>query len=98
MARLVGESGPDAGHEWTVEGGLTLGRDAHNAIAMPDNKKSSRDHAKVWKEGAGRYAVADLGSTNGTLVNDEKVTRHVLVDGDEVRVGDATFRFLLDED
>jgi hypothetical protein len=98
MARLVGESGPVAGKEWTIEVGVTLGRDAHNTIAMPDNKKSSRDHAKVWREGEGRYAVADLGSTNGTLVNDDKVTRQALVDGDEVRVGEATFRFLLDDD
>ena len=98
MARLVAESGSITGKEWTVDTGLTLGREAHNSIPMPDNKKSSRDHAKVWREAPGKYSIADLGSTNGTLVNDEKVTKHALVDGDEVRVGEFVFRFLLDDD
>ena len=98
MARLVAESGPLSGKEWKIDPGLTLGREAHNTIGMPDNKKASRDHAKIWREGPGRYSVADLGSTNGTLVNDDKVTRQSLVDGDEVRVGEFTFRFLLDDD
>jgi hypothetical protein len=31
-------------------------------------------------------------------VNDDRVSRQVLVDGDEIRVGEATFRFLLDEE
>jgi predicted component of type VI protein secretion system len=98
MARLVAESGSLAGKEWKIDPGLTLGREGHNSIPMPDNRKASRDHAKVWRESPGRYAVADLGSTNGTLVNDEKVSRKPLVDGDEVRVGEVTFRFLLDEE
>ena len=98
MARLVAESGSITGKEWPIETGVTLGREAHHTIPMPDNKKSSRDHAKVWREGPGKYSIVDLGSRNGTLVNDEKVTRQTLVDGDEVRVGDFTFRFLLDDD
>ena len=98
MARLVAESGPLAGKEWKIDPGLTLGREEHNTIGMPDNRRASRDHAKVWREGPGKYSIADLGSTNGTLVNDENVVRHALVDGDEVRVGEVTFRFVLDDD
>ncbi len=99
MARLVAESGSLTGKDWKIDPGLTLGREAHNTIGMPDNKKASRDHAKVWREGPGRYAVVDLGSTNGTQVNDDRISgRHTLVDGDELRVGEVTFRFLLDED
>jgi len=98
MARIVGEAGSQSGKTWSIDPGLTLGREAHNTIAMPDNKKSSRDHAKVWREAPGKYAIADLGSTNGTLVNDDKITRHSLVDGDEIRIGEWVFRFLLDED
>ena len=98
MARLVGESGPVAGKTWVIDPGVTLGREGHNSIPMPENRKASRDHAKVWREGPGRYAVADLGSTNGTLVNDGLVTKQTLVDGDELRVGEATFRFLLDDE
>ena len=98
MARLVGESGSVAGKEWRIEVGVTVGREAHNTIAMPDNKKCSRDHCKVWKESVGKYSIADLGSTNGTLVNDDKISRQPLVDGDEIRIGEAVLRFVLDED
>ena len=98
MARLICESGSLAGREWPIEPGLTLGREGHNQVAMPDNKKASRDHAKVWRESAGRYSVADLGSTNGTFVNDGKIARQVLVDGDEITVGEVKFRFVLDDE
>ena len=98
MARLVCESGSLAGREWKIDPGLTLGREGHNQIPMPDNKKASRDHAKVWRESPGRYSVADLGSTNGTLVNDGKIARQVLVDGDEITVGEVKFRFVLDDE
>jgi pSer/pThr/pTyr-binding forkhead associated (FHA) protein len=97
MARLVCESGPLSGREWAIEPGLTLGREAHNQVAMPENKKASRDHAKVWREAPGKYTVADLGSTNGTFVNDGKVARQPLVDGDEISIGEVRFRFVLDE-
>ena len=43
-----------SGKAWKIDPGLTLGREAHNTIAMPDNKKSSRDHAKVWREAPGQ--------------------------------------------
>jgi len=93
MARLVAESGPLAGKEWKIDPGLTLGREAHNTIGMPDNKKASRDHAKVWREGPGRYSVADLGSTNGTLVNGVRITkRERLRAGDEIAIGRVALR------
>jgi len=98
MAHLVIEHGPLTGKIFPIEQGLTLGREAHNTIAMPDNKKCSRDHAKVWRESPGRYSVADLGSTNGTLVNDEKISRQVLKDGDVIAIGEVTLRFELGVD
>ena len=97
MAHLVCETGSLQGQTFPIDPGLTLGREGHNNIAMPDNKKCSRDHAKVWREGPNRFAVADLGSTNGTLVNDEKITRATLKDGDEIRIGEFTFRFVMSE-
>jgi predicted component of type VI protein secretion system len=94
---LIAEEGALQGREYPIEPGLTLGREAHNQVPMPENRKSSRDHAKVWRESPGKYTVADLGSTNGTLVNDERVSRKPLVDGDEIRLGDQVFRFVLDD-
>jgi pSer/pThr/pTyr-binding forkhead associated (FHA) protein len=98
MAHLVVETGPLAGKVFPIDPGLTIGREAHNTIAMPENKKCSRDHAKVWRESPGKYAVADLGSTNGTLVNDAKVARQPLKDGDLVAIGEVHLRFELGED
>jgi hypothetical protein len=98
MARLVVLEGDLPAPEFRIDPGLTLGREKHNSVPMPTNRKASRDHAKVWREGPTSYAVADLGSTNGTLLNDERVTRASLKDGDLVRVGECLFRFELDED
>ncbi|MFM8386615.1 MAG: FHA domain-containing protein [Planctomycetia bacterium] len=98
MAHLVVETGPLAGKVYPIDQGLTIGREAHNTIAMPENKKCSRDHAKVWRESPGKYAVADLGSTNGTLVNDGKISRQPLRDGDLIAIGEVHLRFELGED
>ena len=98
MAQLVVQSGPLEGKVFPIDPGLTIGREAHNTIAMPDNRKCSRDHAKVWREGPDRYALADLGSTNGTLLNDEKVSRQTLKDGDVIAIGEISLRFELGED
>ena len=95
MAQLIVQSGPLEGKVFPIDPGLTIGREAHNTIAMPDNRKCSRDHAKVWREGPEKYAVADLGSTNGTLLNDEKVTRQSLKDGDVIAIGEVSLRFEL---
>ena len=97
MAHLVAESGPLEGQVFPIDPGLTIGRAPHNDIALPQSRHASRDHCKVWQEGPKRYALADLGSTNGTLLNDDKVTRQSLSDGDVIRIGDIAFRFALDE-
>lgn len=98
MARLVRVKGPLEGDVFPIAKGLTLGRERHNDLAMPMNRKCSRDHCKIWEVGRGKYAVADLGSTNGTLLNDAKTTRGDLADGDHVQVGEVVFRFELDDD
>ena len=95
MARLTAVEGPLAGQVFEIDPGLTLGREKHNDIALPTNRHASRDHAKVWKDGANSYAIADLGSTNGTLVGDVRITRHALSEGDLIRIGDDVFRFEL---
>ncbi len=98
MAKLTVLKGPADAEVYSVGEGITLGRGPHNDIAMGQNRGCSRDHAKLWRIGPGKYAVADLGSTNGTLVNDEKTSRSELEDGDEVQIGQVVFRFELDLD
>ncbi|MCH8146518.1 MAG: SpoIIE family protein phosphatase [Planctomycetes bacterium] len=62
-----------------------MGRDAQCDIPI-DDPSTSRRHARFVPTPDG-YAVEDLGSKNGTLVNDESCTRRELCDGDRVTLG-----------
>ena len=71
---------------------LTLGRDIVCDVQLDDDSVSRR-HARVEPTDQG-WIIADLGSTNGVYVNDEKVERRRLACGDRVRLGNQIFRFL----
>lgn len=98
MATLTTIQGNAAQKIYPINEGLTIGRGPHSGIPLPKNRGCSRDHAKLWRLSPGKYAVADLESTNGTQVNGETEHRVDLEDGDEIRIGEVTFRFNLDED
>lgn len=79
-------------HELTGEV-LVLGRDEACQIAMPEPNVSRR-HAQLTYSGA-EYFLEDLGSTNGTYINDCQIHGKVpLKDGDYIRCGNVIFRFL----
>jgi sulfite reductase (NADPH) flavoprotein alpha-component len=63
-----------------------LGRDGNTVAVLLDDHNISRRHARI-EFTEGELVLADLGSTNGTFVNDVQITRHVLVPGDRVRIG-----------
>lgn len=70
----------------------TIGRAVENTIVIT-SKRISREHARVRRE-TWRVMLEDLGSTNGTYVNDERATEPVqLHDGDRVIFGDVTLTF-----
>jgi pSer/pThr/pTyr-binding forkhead associated (FHA) protein len=64
----------------------TLGR-APVADFVLDAPMVSRVHCRLAVSAAGLLEVEDLESTNGTYVNDRRVTRSVLISGDRLRVG-----------
>jgi diguanylate cyclase (GGDEF)-like protein len=70
----------------------SIGRSEECELPIP-HPSISRQHARIEPVGDG-YRVVDLGSTNGTFVNDRPVSTGRLVDGDYLRVGDRLFRFL----
>ena len=86
--QLVMRSGPTPGAVFPLEGDqLTVGRDANNAVAINDAEVSRR-HARLNFQG-GKYVIEDLGSTNGTFVNGQRLTGpHVLKPGDVVAFGE----------
>jgi pSer/pThr/pTyr-binding forkhead associated (FHA) protein len=93
-ARLVWERRDGGEVEFPLEGDvLEVGREEGAAIRV-DEPLVSRRHARLERRGDA-WVVVDLGSTNFTRVNGERVLRErELVHGDEVRLGRALCRFL----
>jgi predicted component of type VI protein secretion system len=81
-------SGPTPGKTFPIEGDvLTIGREASNAISIND-AEVSRKHAQLVFQG-GKYILTDLGSTNGTFVNGQRLTgQHVLQPGEVISLGE----------
>ena len=77
--------------QYAVGPSVTIGRLPDNTVVI-DNAAVSSHHACVFREGD-KFIVEDLQSTNGTFVNDKRVTREALRGGDVVRVGKHTLVF-----
>jgi len=73
------------------EGSVVIGRVPECHIQIADTL-SSRRNTEVRREGR-QYKVKDLGSTNGTFLNDKKITEADLAEGDVIRIGEIRFRF-----
>ena len=71
----------------------TIGRTAR-ADFIVDAPLISRLHCRLTADRAGQLAVEDLGSTNGTLVNAQRVDRRLLQTGDTLTIGRIDFRVL----
>jgi hypothetical protein len=72
--------------------GATLGR-GDVELKLEDPFASSR-HAKITRQGR-TLVIEDLGSTNGTYLNDSQLTGpQPLHDGDRIRIGDSAFTYL----
>ncbi len=91
---LVEIHGPQLGKKYILdEEEFTIGRDVKNNIVV-DLDNVSRRHAKITLK-AGKCFVQDLGSTNGTYLNDQEVLEETpLRSGDFVKVGGSIFKFL----
>jgi len=74
---------------------MTVGRSSACNIKIGDAGVSSK-HAKIWCED-GEYYLMDLGSTNGTFVNDKDVDRERLTDGDVITFGMTKAAFVGDK-
>lgn len=86
---MLAESGTE---EIALDGTeVSVGRGADNGVRL-DAFGVSRRHARLVQR-AGRWQVEDLGSTNGTRVNDQRVERQALADGDRLAFGRAVFTF-----
>jgi diguanylate cyclase (GGDEF)-like protein len=92
---LIYPPGAELGRRYELQGRpeVVIGRGADCDIQV-DRDSVSRKHAKVIRAGAG-WQVVDLGSTNGSYVNDGQITQCSLRDGDLLKIGNAIFKFLV---
>ncbi len=90
---LVITEGPHAGQSFTISGGeVVLGREADATIVL-DSSSVSRHHARLRRHGD-NVVAEDLHSTNGTFVNEDRLTGPVRLDvGDTLRLGDVELQF-----
>ncbi|HEX7299298.1 MAG TPA: FHA domain-containing protein [Solirubrobacteraceae bacterium] len=94
QARLIVERAPGhtPGMEYDVGDGAVLGRGDQAEIRLEDPFASSR-HARLVRQG-GIVVIEDLGSTNGTYLNEELLSGpQPLHQGDRVRIGDSEFTY-----
>jgi pSer/pThr/pTyr-binding forkhead associated (FHA) protein len=92
--RLLVERAPghESGVAYELDESVTLGR-GDVEIRLDDPFASSR-HARISRQGP-VVVIEDLGSTNGTYLNDELLTGpQPLHDGDRIRIGDSEFSYV----
>jgi pSer/pThr/pTyr-binding forkhead associated (FHA) protein len=75
---------------------VTIGRVDKNDIKI-ENLAVSRQHARIIQDGD-RYTLEDLNSLNGTFVNEKRVMKCILRNGDEILVGKHTLVFIDEEE
>jgi diguanylate cyclase (GGDEF)-like protein len=92
-ACLVVIYGMDLGKKFNLDApAIIIGRSSKSDIQV-DQESVSRNHAKIINTGK-TIILRDLGSTNGTYVNDELIDEYVLRDGDFIKIGRTIFKFL----
>ncbi len=92
-ACLVVIYGLELGKKFSLETpSIIIGRSSKADIQI-DQESVSRNHAKIVNTGK-QILIRDLGSTNGTYVNDELIDEHVLQDRDFIKIGRTIFKFL----
>lgn len=94
MPQLIATvEGVEIKHVYLTKDRTTLGRKAGNDIVL-DNLVVSGSHCAFELKGLADVYIEDLGSTNGTFVNNKRVKRQQLHDGDVIAIGHFRIQFL----
>lgn len=93
MSKLVLQGERGSAKEFVLDRErITIGRKAHCDIHLDDSSVSG-NHAVIITLGSDSF-LEDLESTNGTQVNQKRIHKCVLQDGDEISIGQYTFTFI----
>lgn len=91
---MLHPSGPDIGRRTALErSAYVVGRDTDVDFVVP-RSSVSRNHSRLVRDEQGVWWLEDLGSTNGTFVNERRIQKVRLAEGDLIRFGDAIYKFL----
>ncbi len=94
VAALVATTKPHIGEQFVLqEGKNVIGRGKGNSVTIYD-PAASATHAQITFQ-SGEWKILNLLSSNGTIVNGEKITDRVLSFGDRIQVGHTEFLFTL---
>src|SRR5262245_19285255 len=92
MAKII-VTGNDQRREFELGAVNTIGRHPDNTLQILD-RIVSKEHAQVVRQPDGRYLFRDLGSLNGSFLRGgERVSEHVLRDGDEIMLGSTSLTY-----
>jgi len=92
MAKLILISSEER-QEFELAGFNSIGRHPDNTIQILD-RIISKEHAQIQRTPDGLFLLRDLGSLNGTYIRGERVSEHILVDGDEIALGSTRLLFV----
>ena len=97
LAWLIGNEGtPDEIRYELVKSESTLGRGSDCEVQV-DDQHASRKHAVIYYRG-GNFELEDLGSSNGTFVNNKAITSGPILNGDLITIGDTVLQFRIELD
>ncbi len=92
-SRLTALDGPYVGQSFPLgPGEISIGRAPENVIPMGNDTTVSRRHASINSDGT-RHIIADVGSSNGTYVNNVRISVQPLVPGDVIQFGGSKYRY-----
>lgn len=95
-ARLVLKSGPgiDEPLSFVVKDEITIGRDTRNTVPLGD-EAASDEHARIYFTDTGHFVIVDLGSTNGTFIDNQIVVGPTLLqNGSTIKIGRSLMVFM----
>jgi adenylate cyclase len=91
MGKII-VTGNDQRREYELGAINTVGRHPDNTLQILD-RIVSKEHAQIIRQPDGRFLFRDLGSLNGSFLRGERMSEHMLVDGDEITLGSTRLTY-----
>jgi adenylate cyclase len=92
MGKII-VTGNDQRREYELGAVNTVGRHPDNTLQILD-RIVSKEHAQIIRQPDGRFLFRDLGSLNGSFLSGERMSEHILTDGDEITLGSTRLAYM----